>query len=169
MLSIVSQRTGYPEDVLDLDLDLEADLSIDSIKRLEIVGELSDRLGLQSLLKDKDSALETLAALKTLRAIVDWLKLNTGTEGAEGTEGVSQDGGLETTLPEVAQIERTERAKRIEGQENNSHENRRGGGFFSGYDERIRSPSDALCAASPGCAASRGRFGGIFRQALSHH
>ncbi len=131
LLSIVSQRTGYPEDVLDLDLDLEADLSIDSIKRLEIVGELSDRLGLQSLLKDKDSALETLAALKTLRAIVDWLKLNTGTEGAEGTEGVSQDGGLETTLPEVAQIERTERAKRIEGQENNSHENRRGGVAFS--------------------------------------
>jgi acyl transferase domain-containing protein/NAD(P)H-dependent flavin oxidoreductase YrpB (nitropropane dioxygenase family) len=76
LLSIVSERTGYPTEALDLDLDLEADLSVDSIKRLEIVGELSERLGLQNTLRDKDAALETLAALKTLRAVVDWLKLN---------------------------------------------------------------------------------------------
>ncbi|MGI9658319.1 MAG: beta-ketoacyl synthase N-terminal-like domain-containing protein, partial [Gaiellaceae bacterium] len=35
---IVSERTGYPTEMLDLDLDLEADLSIDSIKRVEILG-----------------------------------------------------------------------------------------------------------------------------------
>jgi acyl transferase domain-containing protein/NAD(P)H-dependent flavin oxidoreductase YrpB (nitropropane dioxygenase family)/NAD(P)-dependent dehydrogenase (short-subunit alcohol dehydrogenase family)/acyl carrier protein len=82
LLSIVSQRTGYPEDALDLDLDLEADLSIDSIKRLEIVGELSSKLGLDSLLQDKDAALETLASLKTLRSIVEWLKTHAGGEAA---------------------------------------------------------------------------------------
>ena len=43
---IVSERTGYPVDMLEPDLDLEADLSIDSIKRIEIVGELAERLGL---------------------------------------------------------------------------------------------------------------------------
>ncbi len=99
LLSIVSQRTGYPEDVLDLDLDLEADLSIDSIKRLEIVGELSEKLGLQGILKDKDSALETLAALKTLRAIVDWLKLHADTGGASPAPASAVE--IETTLPEV--------------------------------------------------------------------
>ena len=42
------ERTGYPIDMLDPDLDLEADLSIDSIKRIEIVGELADRIGLDA-------------------------------------------------------------------------------------------------------------------------
>ncbi|MBE7324084.1 acyltransferase domain-containing protein, partial [Nocardioides sp. Y6] len=43
---VVSERTGYPVDMLEPDLDLEADLSIDSIKRIEIVGELATRVGL---------------------------------------------------------------------------------------------------------------------------
>ncbi len=82
LLSIVSMRTGYPEDVLDLDLDLEADLSIDSIKRLEIVGELAEKLGLKHTLADKDSALESLAALKNLRAIIDWLNAHAASSEA---------------------------------------------------------------------------------------
>ena len=40
LLKIVSDRTGYPSEMLDLDLDLEADLGIDSIKRVEILGAL---------------------------------------------------------------------------------------------------------------------------------
>lgn len=78
LLAIVSERTGYPEDVLDLDLDLEADLSIDSIKRLEIVGELAERLELKTRMKDKGAALEELTAQKTLRAIVTWLQEHLG-------------------------------------------------------------------------------------------
>src|SRR5207249_45731 len=46
VVSIVSERTGYPAETLGIDLDLEADLSIDSIKRIEIIGELAQRLGL---------------------------------------------------------------------------------------------------------------------------
>ncbi len=46
MRSLVSARTGYPADMLGPDLDLEADLSIDSIKRTELVGLLTDQLGL---------------------------------------------------------------------------------------------------------------------------
>ncbi|MDY6853740.1 MAG: SDR family NAD(P)-dependent oxidoreductase [Thermodesulfobacteriota bacterium] len=40
LLAIVEERTGYPKDMLDLNLKLEADLGIDSIKRVEIVGAL---------------------------------------------------------------------------------------------------------------------------------
>lgn len=36
VLEIISERTGYPVDMIEPDLDLEADLSIDSIKRAEI-------------------------------------------------------------------------------------------------------------------------------------
>jgi malonyl CoA-acyl carrier protein transacylase len=36
ILSAVSQKTGYPVEVLDLDLDLEADLGIDTVKQAEL-------------------------------------------------------------------------------------------------------------------------------------
>ena len=44
LLDLVSNRTGYPKEMLDLDLDLEADLGIDSIKRVEILGTLAEGL-----------------------------------------------------------------------------------------------------------------------------
>src|SRR5262249_2167507 len=40
LLELVSQRTGYPVDSLDIDLDLEGDLGVDSIKRVEIFSAL---------------------------------------------------------------------------------------------------------------------------------
>ena len=36
VLGIVAEKTGYPEDMLDLDLDLEADLGIDTVKQAEM-------------------------------------------------------------------------------------------------------------------------------------
>ncbi|PZS21984.1 MAG: type I polyketide synthase [Pseudonocardiales bacterium] len=72
--SLVSERTGYPVDMLEADLDLEADLSIDSIKRTELIGLLTDRLGLaRTGTALDDSVMEKLARLRTLRAIVDWI------------------------------------------------------------------------------------------------
>ncbi|MDW8318876.1 MAG: beta-ketoacyl synthase N-terminal-like domain-containing protein, partial [Anaerolineae bacterium] len=35
VLRIVAEKTGYPQDMLDLDLDLEADLGIDTVKQAE--------------------------------------------------------------------------------------------------------------------------------------
>lgn len=40
LLGIVEQKTGYPRDMLGLDQNLEADLGIDSIKRVEVVGAM---------------------------------------------------------------------------------------------------------------------------------
>ena len=34
-LPIVAEKTGYPQDMLELDLDLEADLGIDTVKQAE--------------------------------------------------------------------------------------------------------------------------------------
>jgi NAD(P)-dependent dehydrogenase (short-subunit alcohol dehydrogenase family)/acyl carrier protein len=36
VLTIVSEKTGYPTDMLDLELDLEADLGIDTVKQAEL-------------------------------------------------------------------------------------------------------------------------------------
>lgn len=75
VLAIVSNRTGYPSDMLDPDLDLEADLSIDSIKRTEILGELAERVGLAGAdgASIDESTVEDLARLKTLNGIADWI------------------------------------------------------------------------------------------------
>src|SRR4029453_8286485 len=75
LTAIVSARTGYPEDMLGPDLDVEADLSIDSIKRWEILGELADEIGLSDdgSLDQLEDLVEELAARKTLRGIVEFL------------------------------------------------------------------------------------------------
>jgi acyl carrier protein len=42
LLQVVSEKTGYPEEMLELDMDMEADLGIDSIKRVEILGAMRE-------------------------------------------------------------------------------------------------------------------------------
>jgi acyl transferase domain-containing protein/NAD(P)H-dependent flavin oxidoreductase YrpB (nitropropane dioxygenase family)/NAD(P)-dependent dehydrogenase (short-subunit alcohol dehydrogenase family)/acyl carrier protein len=69
LLDIVCKRTGYPAEMLGLDLDLEADLGIDSIKRVEILGMLAESSGGQAL----NVAMEKLTNIKTLRGIIDCL------------------------------------------------------------------------------------------------
>ncbi|HWH11218.1 MAG TPA: SDR family NAD(P)-dependent oxidoreductase [Solirubrobacteraceae bacterium] len=80
LLEIVSQRTGYPLEMLDATADLEADLSIDSIKRTEILGEVAGRVGLTGDANGNAAsgeidprAMEELAGLKTIDAIVSWI------------------------------------------------------------------------------------------------
>jgi len=70
LLSIVSERTGYPTDMLDLDLDLEASLGIDSIKRVEILGRLRQSLA-ETGWEQQDLDMERLAGLKTLCEVID--------------------------------------------------------------------------------------------------
>ncbi|MCB9727187.1 MAG: SDR family NAD(P)-dependent oxidoreductase [Deltaproteobacteria bacterium] len=83
LLGIVSERTGYPIEMLDLDLDLEADLSIDSIKRIEILGALGERMGLGDRDdSERDAVIEQLAAVKTLRGVLEWLEKKPGADEA---------------------------------------------------------------------------------------
>ncbi len=46
VLSIVSQVTGYPSDMLDLELDLEADLGIDTVKQAETFASVRQAFGI---------------------------------------------------------------------------------------------------------------------------
>jgi acyl transferase domain-containing protein len=78
LLKIVSERTGYPVDMIGLDLDLEADLGIDSIKRVEILGSLQQ----QSPLVGGDD-MESLSAQKTLGDVIRYLEArSTGSAGS---------------------------------------------------------------------------------------
>ncbi|MFD4877875.1 SDR family NAD(P)-dependent oxidoreductase [Streptomyces sp. NPDC058420] len=76
VLEIISERTGYPVDMIEPDLDLEADLSIDSIKRAEIAGELAQRLGIgggMDVATLDDAELEDLAKARTAASVTGWL------------------------------------------------------------------------------------------------
>ena len=72
LVELVSDRTGYPQEMLGFELDLEADLGIDSIKRVEIFGALGNTLPpplAESLKADMDS----FTQVKTLNGLLDKL------------------------------------------------------------------------------------------------
>ncbi|TQV78630.1 type I polyketide synthase [Denitrobaculum tricleocarpae] len=63
---VVAEKTGYPADMLDLDLDLEAELGIDSIKQVEILSALREKL-----LEMPEIEPDQLAELRTLQQIAE--------------------------------------------------------------------------------------------------
>ena len=68
LLAVVAEKTGYPTEMLDMDMELEAGLGIDSIKQVEILSALRDRMpGLPELDPGQ------LASLKTLGQIADFI------------------------------------------------------------------------------------------------
>ena len=73
LLGLVGQRTGYPKDMLGLDVDLEADLGIDSIKRIEILSEITTDLGTDVQSMATGLEMEKLTVIRTLRGIIDYL------------------------------------------------------------------------------------------------
>lgn len=68
LLETVSHLTGYPMEMLGLDMNIESDLGIDSIKRVEIFSSLEEKLtNIQSV------SPEIMGSLKTLRQIAEFL------------------------------------------------------------------------------------------------
>jgi len=72
LLSIVEEKTGYPKDMVGLDQNLEAELGIDSIKRVEIVGALLKSLP-PSFNKSLDGDRGKLNTQTTLNGMVELL------------------------------------------------------------------------------------------------
>ena len=46
MVDLISEKTGYPKDMLDLDLDMEADLGIDTVKQAELFAAMREKYNL---------------------------------------------------------------------------------------------------------------------------
>ncbi|MFI6996105.1 SDR family NAD(P)-dependent oxidoreductase [Nocardia sp. NPDC050175] len=70
---VVAEKTGYPVEMVDPSMDLEADLGVDSIKRVQVIGALQERFpDLPSL------GPEQLGTLRTLDQIVDELATSVG-------------------------------------------------------------------------------------------
>jgi acyl transferase domain-containing protein len=68
MLAVVSEKTGYPAEMLSAEMALEADLGIDSIKRVEILSAIQERVPTMPALDPAE-----MAALRTLGEIAAYL------------------------------------------------------------------------------------------------
>ncbi len=75
ILAIVSDKTGYPEDMLDLDLDMEADLGIDTVKQAELFAIMREKyqIAAQDGVQLKD--------YPTIRSIIKYAIANAGAAG----------------------------------------------------------------------------------------
>ena len=65
LLQVVGELTGYPPEMIGLEMDMEADLGIDSIKRVEILSALEEKIP-----EMPSVAPEVLGGLKTLKQIL---------------------------------------------------------------------------------------------------
>ena len=73
LLQVVSEKTGYPAEMLELNMDMEADLGIDSIKRVEIFGALTKQHPEMSSIDPIE-----LTELRTLQEIISFVTNNNG-------------------------------------------------------------------------------------------
>ncbi len=92
LIRIVSDKTGYPPEMLDLDLDMEADLGIDSIKRIEVLGALQQMDG--AVPAEGTIDMEAVAKLKTLRQIADFISAKAPTPENAKSPATGSDGGM---------------------------------------------------------------------------
>jgi NAD(P)-dependent dehydrogenase (short-subunit alcohol dehydrogenase family)/acyl carrier protein len=78
LLGVVAEKTGYPVDSLDLSLSLDDDLGVDSIKRVEILSALQEKLPDAPVVRP-----EHLGTLRTLNDVVVFLS---GTPSVEAVQ-----------------------------------------------------------------------------------
>ncbi len=72
MTEIVAGMTGYPTDLLDPDLDLEADLGVDTVKQAEVFAAVRDEWNLE---RDDDLKLRDFP---TLNHVAGWVRSRLG-------------------------------------------------------------------------------------------
>jgi acyl transferase domain-containing protein/NAD(P)H-dependent flavin oxidoreductase YrpB (nitropropane dioxygenase family)/NAD(P)-dependent dehydrogenase (short-subunit alcohol dehydrogenase family)/phosphopantetheinyl transferase (holo-ACP synthase)/acyl carrier protein len=96
ILALLADKTGYPPDMLDLDLDLEADLGIDTVKQAEFIADVRELFHIPRIEGLK------IADFPTIRHIVHFV-----------TERMNQ----ESAQPEVAPEERSENHKMPKAEE----------------------------------------------------
>ena len=68
LLEVIAEKTGYPQEMLEMEMALDTDLGIDSIKRVEILSALQDKLPAAPAIKP-----DHLGTLQTVGQIVDFL------------------------------------------------------------------------------------------------
>ena len=101
MLEVVAEKTGYPTEMLDLEMDMEADLGIDSIKRVEILGTVQEQMPHLPELNPED-----LAECRTLGEIVSYMNSKMGASAPVSVAPVTQaSSGLDASTVQHTMLE----------------------------------------------------------------
>ncbi|PID85814.1 MAG: beta-ketoacyl synthase [Chloroflexi bacterium] len=92
VISLVAEQTGYPEDMLDLDLDLEADLGVDTVKQAETFTAIRNEFGIPA----RDDL--NLREYNTLERVIGFVKEMRPDLQAEAGERRSEPGAGQPTF-----------------------------------------------------------------------
>ena len=95
ILALLSDKTGYPSDMLDTGLDLEADLGIDTVKQAEFISEVREAFDIPRIEGLK------IADFPTIEHIINFVMEHTG-RAAAATAGADA-GGADQTAASGAQ------------------------------------------------------------------
>ena len=91
VMSVIAEKTGYEDDMVTADLNLEDDLGIDSIKRVEILSDVQERLSL---------TVTDTAALAATRTVGDVIQFMEGELAATAwPAAIAVSGGADTGTP----------------------------------------------------------------------
>ena len=88
LLEVVAEKTGYPREILSMEMSLEADLGIDSIKRVEILSALQERM---PGLPEVDAS--EIPSLQTLGQVLQFIEEKTAGGGNGDGDGNGSGGG----------------------------------------------------------------------------
>ena len=81
---VVAEMTGYPEELLDPDLDLEADLGVDTVKQAEVFAAVRAHYDVE-----RDDSLQ-LRDFPTLNHVAGWVRDKTGMGAFDATPAAAE-------------------------------------------------------------------------------
>merc|ERR1711871_414786 len=84
VLEVLANKTGYETDMLEMDMDLETELGVDSIKRVEILSDVQSQLGIEA----QDVA--ALGRTRTVGEVVEAMKAEIINAGGSSSAPVQQ-------------------------------------------------------------------------------
>ncbi|MBE5936302.1 MAG: acyltransferase domain-containing protein [Lachnospiraceae bacterium] len=99
VLDVISDKTGYPTEMIEVDMEMEADLGIDSIKRVEILSDINKGLG--SVFAEEDIA--NLSTIEVISEMISYLSKFGGETTVENSSvEVVADTNVATTAVETS-------------------------------------------------------------------
>ena len=93
VVALVAEQTGYPPELLDLDLDLEADLGIDTVKQAELFAQVRETYGIE-----RDESLK-LRDYPTLNHVIGFVRDRTPQPPAPAVAAPAPAATLSTVEP----------------------------------------------------------------------
>ena len=99
VLALVSEKTGYPPEMLDLDLDMEADLGIDTVKQAELFAAIRERYGIE---RDPDLQLRDFPTLAHTIRFVHERRPDLAPAVSSGSETVTPAPAVHPPSPQPA-------------------------------------------------------------------